>query len=99
MLISQNWLKKYFKDGAQSLPDSKTIENTFTMGIFEVEGVESVITGTEGVSDTVYDIKVLPDRAHYCYSHRYVAQELGALLNIPVTLPVSSEIITCVAPA
>ena len=90
MLISQNWLKKYFTNGAEprTLPDAKTIENTFTMGIFEVEGVEKVITGTENVADTVFDIKVLPDRAHYCYSHRYVAQELGALLNIPATLPV-----------
>jgi phenylalanyl-tRNA synthetase beta chain len=88
MLISQNWLKKYFTDDARSLPDAKTIENTFTMGIFEVEGVENVITGMENVSDTVYDIKVLPDRAHYCYSHRYVVQELGALLNIPANLPV-----------
>ena len=83
MLISHNWLKKYFES---ELPNTSVIENTFTMGIFEVEGMENVTTGD--VSDTIFDIKVLPDRAHYCYSHRYVAQELGALLNIPATLPV-----------
>ncbi|MEI6042280.1 MAG: phenylalanine--tRNA ligase subunit beta [bacterium] len=86
MLISHNWLKKYFTDSAQALPDIKTIENTFTMGIFEVEGVESAKAGD--LSDTIFDVKVLPDRAHYCYSHRYVAQELGALLNIRANLPV-----------
>jgi phenylalanyl-tRNA synthetase beta chain len=90
MLISHNWLKKYFtedgtSDGA-SLPNIKTIENTFTMGIFEVEEVKTAVSGD--LSDTIFDIKVLPDRAHYCYSHRYVAQELGALLNIKAKLPV-----------
>ena len=86
MLISHNWLKKYFTYNGQELPDVKTIENTFTMGIFEVEGVETAISGD--LTDTIFDIKVLPDRAHYCYSHRYVAQELGALLNLKAKLPV-----------
>lgn len=86
MLISHNWLKKYFANGGQELPDVKTIENTFTMGIFEIEGVAPATAGD--LSDTIFDVKVLPDRAHYCYSHRYVAQELGALLNIKANLPV-----------
>ena len=86
MLISHNWLKKYFTDSAQELPDVKTIENTFTMGIFEIEGVQTVSSGE--LNDTIFDVKVLPDRAHYCYSHRYVAQELGALLNIKAKLPI-----------
>ena len=85
MLISHNWLKKYFTEGA-GLPDVKTIEDTLTMGIFEVEAVESVTAGD--LDDTIFDVKVLPDRAHYCYSHRFIAQELGALLNIPAKLPV-----------
>jgi phenylalanyl-tRNA synthetase beta chain len=83
MLISHNWLKKYFTG---DLPDIKTIENTFTMGIFEVEEVQASTAGD--LTDTIFDIKVLPDRAHYCYSHRYVAQELGALLNLKANLPV-----------
>lgn len=85
MLISHNWLKKYFDDGA--LPDSSAIiENTFTMGIFEVEGVENKIAGD--LNDIIFDVKVLPDRAPYCYSHRYVAQELGALLGLSAKLPI-----------
>ncbi len=86
MLISHNWLKKYFTDSTQQLPDTKTIENTFTMGVFEVEAVETASAGD--LNDTIFDVKVLPDRAHYCLSHRYVAQELGALLNIKTQLPV-----------
>lgn len=89
MLISHNWLKKYFTEdsgGVQNLPDIKIIEETFTMGIFEVEAVETITAGD--LNDTIFDVKVLPDRAHYCYSHRYVAQELGALLNIKAQLPV-----------
>ncbi|MEI6553338.1 MAG: phenylalanine--tRNA ligase beta subunit-related protein, partial [bacterium] len=86
MLISHNWLKKYFVNAPQGLPDIKTIEDTFTMGIFEIEGVVPSTAGD--LSDTIFDVKVLPDRAHYCMSHRYVAQELGALLNIKAELPV-----------
>jgi phenylalanyl-tRNA synthetase beta chain len=83
MLISHNWLKKYF---TQDLPDVEKIENTLTMGIFEVEAVTKATSGD--LSDTIFDVKVLPDRAHYCLSHRYIAQELGALLNIKAELPV-----------
>ena len=83
MLISHNWLKKYFKEG--ELPDVKTIENTFTMGVFEIDAMDSISSG--GLSDTIFDVKVLPDRSHYCFSHRYVAQELGALLNVKANLP------------
>jgi hypothetical protein len=67
MLISHNWLKKYF---TEALPDIKTIENTLTMGVFEIEAVES--SSSLSLNDTIFDVKVLPDRAHYCYSHRYV---------------------------
>lgn len=86
MLISHNWLKKYFNEGA--LPDLSSIENKFTMGIFEVEGIENKKNNSENSTDTIFDIKVLPDRAPYCYSHRYVAQELGALLGLSVKLPI-----------
>jgi len=42
----------------------------------EVEGVEKV------GDDTVFDLKVLPDRAHYMLSHRGVAYDLCAILGL-----------------
>jgi phenylalanyl-tRNA synthetase beta chain len=51
------------------------------MGAFEIDGME------EKNGDTIFDIKILPDRSPYALSHRYIAQEIGALLNKRIKLP------------
>jgi phenylalanyl-tRNA synthetase beta chain len=81
MLISYNWLKKYFDT---ELPMPEKIAELFTFHAFEVEGIEKISgsdLGTEAQSDSVFDIKVLPDRAHYALSHRGIASELGAIIG------------------
>lgn len=75
MIISYKWLQTYF-DG--ELPPPEKIVEVLTFGIFEVEGVE------KKEDDTILDIKVLPDRAHDCLSHRGIARVLSALLDIPL---------------
>lgn len=72
MLISRNWIQKYFKD---EIPDAQKIADLLTMHIFEIESVE------EKGDDTVMDVKVLPDRAAYALCHKGVANELGVLIN------------------
>ena len=72
MIVSYNWLQKYFKD---ALPDTQKVADAFTFGAFEIEGVEKV------QGDTAFDLKVLPDRACYALSHRGVAYELSAILG------------------
>ncbi|MBU6428844.1 MAG: hypothetical protein KGR26_07540, partial [Cyanobacteria bacterium REEB65] len=47
------------------------------MHAFEVESV------AEAGGDQVLDIKVLPDRAHYCLSHKGVAMEISILTGEP----------------
>ncbi len=98
MLISYKWLQTYFD---KPLPEPSVLADILTMGIFEIEGVSEVsssgaigIVGATGEAggandfkDTILDIKVLPDRASYCLSHRYVAQEVGALIGQPVKFP------------
>ncbi len=73
MKISYNWLKWQFK----SLPSPKELEEKITFGVFEVESVEEV------AGDTIIDLKVLPDRAHYALSFDGIAYEVGALIGIP----------------
>ena len=73
MLVSNKWLQTYFDT---PLPPVDELTDLLTMGVFEIEGVE------EKNGDTVIDVKVLPDRAPYGYSHRYIAQEVGALINL-----------------
>ena len=75
MLISYNWLQAYFP---KPLPSPEELAKLFTFHAFEIEALEK--KGT----DTVLDIKILPDRAHYCLSHRGVAGEAAAILGTPV---------------
>ncbi len=85
MLVSYNWLQKYFKD---PLPEPEALADIITMGVFEVESVEKKSLAAGGKPDTVIDVKVLPDRNPYCLSHRYVAQEIAALLDVQAEVPV-----------
>lgn len=84
MLISYEWLKTFFKE---PLPSAEELASRLTLGAFEVEGVSK--TG----ADHVFDVKVLPNRAHDCLSHRGVARELSSLLDVPLSRdPLSGDI-------
>lgn len=56
-----------------------------TFAVFEIESVE------KKESDTILDVKVLPDRAHYALCHRGIARELAAALSIQVR-PIQNQI-------
>lgn len=56
------------------------------MKTFEVEGLE------EKGEDSLFDIKILPDRSPYCLSHRYIAQEIGAIIRQEMVLPETSDV-------
>ncbi len=73
MKIPYSWLKEEF---GSSTPTVEQISNALIARCFEVEGIESI--GDE----TVIDIKVLPDRAHYALSWNGIAYELAAILGI-----------------
>lgn len=92
MLVSYNWLQTYFKE---KLPEPEKLADIITMGVFEIEGIEKKTKTADSLDsateDTILDIKVLPDRAHYCLSHRYIAQEIGALLNFTYVVPEIEE--------
>lgn len=83
MLISYNWIQSYFKD---QLPAPQELADIITMGVFEIDGME------EKDGDTIFDVKVLPDRSGYALSHRYMAQEIGALIKKDMVVPHISEV-------
>lgn len=70
MKVSHKWLETYF---AKSLPKPEDLAELFNAHAFEVEGMEKI------GNDTVYDIKILPDRAHYALCHRGIAGEASAI--------------------
>jgi phenylalanyl-tRNA synthetase beta chain len=75
MLVSKNWLQKYVD---APLPDAAALCDALTFHAFEIDGVE------EKDGDAAIDVKVLPNRAADCLSHRGIARELGAILDLPL---------------
>ena len=61
MKISYNWLKSYISD----LPEANKLADIFTYHLCEVEGMEKREDG-----DVVFDLNILPNRAHDLLSHQ-----------------------------
>lgn len=72
MKVSRTWLQKHFKD---ELPSTKELADLLTFHAFEIEEFD----------EDMLDVKVLPDRAAYALSHRGIAYELSAILNVPMS--------------
>ncbi len=75
MKISYNWLQNYFKE---KLPTPEKISEGIIFHSFEVEEVEEI------KNDTIFDIKILPDRAHDCLSHWGIAKEISAIFDLKI---------------
>lgn len=73
MKFSKQWLQDYI---VETLPGDAVIADTLNKKSFEVEEVISL------PEDTVYDIKILPNRAHDALGHRGLARELCADLDL-----------------
>mgnify|MGYP001614099082 CR=1 FL=1 len=72
MKISYNWLKWYIPE----IPKAEKIADVFTYHLCEVEGIE------KKEDDVIFDLNILPNRAHDLLSHRGVAYELSSQFNI-----------------
>lgn len=78
MKISRSWLQEYFE---RELPNVHDLAQALTFHAFEIESI-----GKPNNSETwdILDIKVTPNRGHDCLSHRGIAKEVSAILNIPM---------------
>src|SRR3989338_815912 len=72
MLISRLWLQRFFDI---PLPPALALADALTFHAFEIETVEG----------ETLDVKVTPNRGHDCLSHRGIAKEISAILNIYLT--------------
>ncbi len=88
MKVSYKWLKSYIPD----LPQAEKLADVFTFYLSEVESIENI------KDDTVYDIKILPDRAHDLLSHRGIAKEIASLLDLKFIDPVLMYKVPAVVP-
>ncbi|MCX6753654.1 MAG: phenylalanine--tRNA ligase beta subunit-related protein [Candidatus Nomurabacteria bacterium] len=78
MKISYNWLQNYFEE---KLPTPEKIADGIIFHSFEVD--EFVALG----GDTIFDIKIMPDRAHDCLSHWGIAKEISAIFDLKISSP------------
>lgn len=78
MKISYNWLKWYIPDA----PEANKLADVIIYHLTEVEGMDKLPDG-----DTIFDINILPNRAHDLLSHGGVGRELAGQLGIPFTDP------------
>ena len=83
MNVSYTWLQTYFKD---KLPEPTELAELFNAHAFEVEGMQALS------NDTIFDIKVLPDRAHYALSHRGIAREASALSRLALAPEIPTHV-------
>ena len=81
MKVSYNWLKWYIPEA----PNADKLADIITYHLAEVENVEHRVFNNE--KDWVFDINILPNRAHDLLSHQGVARELASLLNIKYVDP------------
>jgi len=91
MKVSYNWLKWYIPN----VVESEKLRDVFTYHLTEVEGIiplradGSIETDptSNGISDWIFDLNILPNRAHDLLSHSGVARELSGQLGISFTDP------------
>ncbi|HUQ30461.1 MAG TPA: phenylalanine--tRNA ligase subunit beta [Candidatus Paceibacterota bacterium] len=81
MKISRTWLNQYFE---KPLPNVEQIADAFTFHAFEIDEVQG----------DMLDVKVLPNRAADCLSHRGLAKELSAILDVPLAKDPLRELLT-----
>lgn len=72
MKISYNWLQDLIKE---KLPQPEKLADLLTMHSFETELAE------KKKNDFLFEVDVLPNRAHDCLSHSGIAREICAILN------------------
>jgi phenylalanyl-tRNA synthetase beta chain len=72
MKVSLKWLQTYFD---APLPDAEKVADAYTFHAFEIEEHDA----------DLLDVKVLPNRAADCLSHRGLAKELAAILDVPMS--------------
>lgn len=81
MKISYNWLQRHIEE---KLPEVEVLKEKIIFHAFEVESFDKLRTSSG--EDTVFDIDVLPNRAHDCLSHIGMAKEVTGLLGLTLKL-------------
>ncbi len=74
-------MQNYFEE---KLPDPEKISEGIIFHSFEVESLDNLETFGKEKEDWVFDIKILPDRAHDCLSHWGIAKEISVIFDLKI---------------
>jgi phenylalanyl-tRNA synthetase beta chain len=85
MKFSYSWLQSLL---TEPLPAPQTLAEVLTFHSSEVEDVEAVGT------DTMLEVKVLPDKSAWLMSHRGLAKELSVILKNPLQADPFAEVVS-----
>ena len=81
--ISYQWLKSHFD---KEIPSPEEVSTLFMKHLCEVEGAE------QKGDDTIFDLKIMPDRGHDLLAHRGIAHEVSVLAGVPMKEKAQKEI-------
>jgi len=96
MLFSYNWTQKYFKE---KLPTPEKLSEGIIFHSFEIEGMEKLPPLSSSDSspqaveqDTIFDVDILPNRAHDCLSYYGFAKEIAVIFGLEIKPEMRLEI-------
>ncbi|TSD03420.1 MAG: phenylalanyl-tRNA synthetase beta chain [Parcubacteria group bacterium Athens0714_16] len=78
MLISYKWLQEYFDE---KLPSPEKIKDTLTMHSYEISEI------SKDKDDFIFDIDILPNRAHDSLSYFGITREIEMLFDLKTKFP------------
>ena len=78
MKYLHSWIQEYVED---QIPKGEDFVKVISTNAFEVEEYFEIENKLDGDKDFIYDLNVLPNRAHDALSHYYMAKEVAALFG------------------
>lgn len=81
MKYLHSWIQEYVEE---AIPKGDDFVKTISTNAFEVEEYFEIENKLDGSKDFIYDLNVLPNRAHDAISHYYIAKEVAALFGFKV---------------
>jgi phenylalanyl-tRNA synthetase beta chain len=79
MKFLHSWIQEYIED---EIPKGEEFVKGISTNAFEVEEYFEIENKIDGGRDFVYDLNVLPNRAHDALSHYYIAKEVAAIFDL-----------------
>lgn len=79
MKYLHSWIQEYIED---EIPKGEEFVKGISTNAFEVEEYFEIENKIDGGRDFVYDLNVLPNRAHDALSHYFIAKEVAAIFDL-----------------